>query len=121
MQALREEKGTVLHTCTCDLYICFRWKRFGKMNPPPKKRVKRCGAVAMLYSLRLGRPDLIPVLVSDPEEGDGLEAQADDDLGQNREEQRAGNQPRGRALGHQLRPRWVQTHWVEKRRGVRRR
>lgn len=38
-------------------------------------------------SLGLWRPDVVPGLVSDPEEGDGLEAQTDEDLSQHGEQQ----------------------------------
>lgn len=45
-------------------------------------------AVSGLYSLCEWRPRGVPGLLSDPEECNGLEAQADEDLGHHGEQQR---------------------------------
>ena len=41
------------------------------------------------YSLGQRGPHLVPALLADPEEGQGLEAEADEDLGEYGEEQRS--------------------------------
>lgn len=68
-------------------------------------------SVHWCHSLRLGGPDLIPALLSHPDESQDLEAQAGEDLSQNRAEQRAGDEAGRRSAPHQLLPRWVQAHW----------
>lgn len=62
------------------------------------------------YSLRLGRPRLVPALLLHQEESQDLEQQAGEDLGEDGAEQLAGDQTGRRATPHQLRPRRVQTH-----------
>lgn len=66
-------------------------------------------------SLWLRRPCLIPVLLLYQVESKDLEGQADEDLGQNWAEQRARDQTGRRTLPHQFPPRWVQTHWRQRK------
>lgn len=66
-------------------------------------------------SLWLGAPYLVPVLVTHEQEGEGLEAKADEDLSEYGEEQRAWDQTWGGALRNQHVPRRIQTHWVWKK------
>ena len=54
---------------------------------------------------------MVPGLLPDQQEGQDLEGQAGEDLGEDGEEQRGGDEPGGGALGHQLPPGRVQTHW----------
>ena len=54
---------------------------------------------------------MVPGLLTDQQEGQDLEGQAGEDLGEDREEQRARDQPTGGALRHQLPPGRVQAHW----------
>lgn len=63
------------------------------------------------HSLGLGGPALIPALLSHPDKSQDLEAQAGEDLSQNRAEQRARDEAGRRPAPHQLLPRWVQAHW----------
>lgn len=66
-------------------------------------------------SLWLGAPYLVPVLVTHEQEGEGLEAKADEDLSEYGEEQRAWDQTWGGTLRNQHVPRRIQTHWVWKK------
>ena len=54
---------------------------------------------------------MVPGLLPDQQEGQDLEGQAGEDLGEDGEEQRGRDEPRGGPLGHQLPPGRVQTHW----------
>lgn len=62
------------------------------------------------HSLGLGGPGLVPALLLHPDESQDLEAQAGEDLSQNRAEQRAGDEAGRWSAPHQLLPRRVQAH-----------
>lgn len=115
-----------LWDCCSGMY-CRHWKTQGK-----KKRLKVMNSATsqkaahiisyyfdvwikgMGYSLWLGCPGLVPVLVTHQQEGECLEAQADEDLSEYGEEQRTRDQAWGGSLRNHHIPRWIQTHWVWK-------
>lgn len=101
------------------VYLSNDGRHEGRLQPQSciVLHVKCSGTCSTHYTVRcrthllwVWRPFLVPGLVLNPDEGESLEGEAHQDLGEYGEEQWARDEAGRRPLGHQLLPRWVQAH-----------